>query len=100
MEKILNKRKFRERGRYLVQWRGYTVEENTWEPRENLVNAQELVDRFEKEYREGTRRIKKKNLKEDHKGELPGRYIAKLLYGWDDRKFDREYWGRLERNWR
>jgi len=59
-----------------------------------------LVDRFEKEYREGTRRIKKKNLKEDHKGELPGRYIAKLLYGWDDRKFDREYWGRLERNWR
>ena len=76
------------------------MEENTWEPRENLENAQELVDRFEKEYREGTRRIKKKNLKEDHKGELPGRYIAKLLYGWDDRKFDREYWGRLERNWR
>ena len=23
--------------------------------------------------------------------ELPGRYIAKLLYGWDDKKFDEEY---------
>jgi len=39
-------------------------------------------------------------LKENHKGELPERYIAKLLYRWDNRKFDREYWGRLERNWR
>jgi len=81
IEKILNKRKFRGKNRYLVQWRGYTVEENTWEPRENLGNAQELVDRFEKEYREEARRIKKKNLEEDHKGELPGRYTAKLLYG-------------------
>jgi len=56
------------------------VEEDTWELRENLRNVQELVDRFEKEYGEGARRIKKRNLKEDHKGELPGRYTAKLLY--------------------
>jgi len=33
-------------------------------------------------------------------GELPGRYIAKMLYEWDDRRFDQEYWGQLERNWR
>ena len=56
------------------------VEEDTWELRENLRNVQELVDRFEKEYGEGATRIKKRNLKEDHKGELPGRYTAKLLY--------------------
>ena len=61
---------------------------------------QELVNRFEEEYREGARRIKKRNLKEDCEGELPGRYIAKLLYRWDNKKFDREYWRRLERNWR
>ena len=29
VEKILNKRKFREKDRYLVQWKGYTVEEDT-----------------------------------------------------------------------
>jgi len=56
------------------------VEENTWKPRENLENVQELVDRFEEEYREEVRRIRKRNLKEDHKRELPGRYTAKLLY--------------------
>ena len=39
-------------------------------------------------------------MKEDCKEELPEKYTAKLLYRWDDRKFDKEYWGRLERNWR
>jgi len=80
VKKISNKRKFRGRDRYLVQWRGYMVKEDTWEPRENLGNIQELVDRFEEKYREGVRRIKKRNLEEDHKEELPGRYTAKLLY--------------------
>ena len=33
------------------------------------------------------------------RGELPGRYMAKLLYGWDNKKFDEEYLRKLERNW-
>ena len=33
------------------------------------------------------------------RGELLGRYIAKLLYGWDDNKFDEEYLKKLEKNW-
>ena len=31
--------------------------------------------------------------------ELLGRYTAKLLYRWDDKKFDEEYLKKLERNW-
>jgi len=31
--------------------------------------------------------------------ELLGRYMTKLLYGWDDKKFEEEYLKRLERNW-
>ena len=31
--------------------------------------------------------------------ELLGKYIAKLLYGWDDKKFEVEYLRKLERNW-
>jgi len=38
-------------------------------------------------------------VEEFKKGELPGRYTAKLLYGWDDKKFDEEYLKKLERNW-
>jgi len=32
--------------------------------------------------------------------ELLGRFTAKTLYGWSDKQYDQEYWGRMERNWR
>ena len=32
--------------------------------------------------------------------ELPGKFTAKVLYGWDDQKFEEEYLNKLERNWR
>ena len=31
------------------------------------------------------------------RGELPGQFTAKKLFGWSDKQYDREYWGRLER---
>jgi len=52
VEKILNKRVVRGKEKFLVQWKGYTAEEDTWENRENLGNAKELVEEFEREYRE------------------------------------------------
>jgi len=100
VEKILNKKKFRGKNQYLVQWKGYTVEEDTWEPRENLGNAEDLVREFKEEYDEIGRVRKRKNNKEDRKGKLPGSYTAKMLYRWDNRRFDKEYWGQLEKNWK
>jgi len=32
--------------------------------------------------------------------ELLGKYTVKLLYGWDDRKFEEEYLDKLEKNWK
>jgi len=34
------------------------------------------------------------------RGELPGRFTARKLFGWSDKRYDQEYWGRLKRNWR
>jgi len=67
------------------------VEEDTWEPRENLGNAEDLVKEFKEEYGKIGRVKKRRNRKEDGKGELLGRYMAKMLYGWDDKRFDKEY---------
>jgi len=50
VEKILNKRKVQGKDRFLVQWKGYIAETNTWEERENLENTKELVKEFEREY--------------------------------------------------
>ena len=33
------------------------------------------------------------------KSKLLVKYIARLLFGWDDRKFENEYLEKLERNW-
>ncbi len=32
--------------------------------------------------------------------ELLGKYMMKLLYGWDDQKFEEEYLNKLEKNWK
>ena len=75
----------------MVKWKEYTVEEDTWEPRENLENARDLVERFEEEYGEKSRQARKEDHKEFHRGELPGRYMAKILYEWDDKRFNQKY---------
>jgi len=33
------------------------------------------------------------------KEELLKKYIVKILYGWNNRKFEKEYLRNLERNW-
>jgi len=37
--------------------------------------------------------------KDFRRGELLGKYTAKMLYGWDNGKFKNEYLKKLERNW-
>jgi len=51
VERILNKRKVRGKDKYLVHWKGFTAESDTWEGRENLENAKEAIEEFKKEYR-------------------------------------------------
>jgi len=44
VERILNKRKVRGAEKYLVRWKGFIAENDTWEKEEN---AKELVNEFE-----------------------------------------------------
>ena len=100
----MNKQQVREREKYLVWWKEYMVAEDTWENKENLKNVMEAVEEFEKEYsREKKKETRRQEIKEDRRTfswELPGRYTAKMLYGWGDKKYKQEYWRRLKENWR
>jgi len=102
VEKILNKKKIRGVEKYLVQWKGFTAEGDTWERKENLKNAEELIEKFEKEggieVRQQERIEKKKETEEYRRMELPEKYMAKLLYRWNDKKFENEYLRKLEKN--
>jgi len=52
---------------------------------------EDLVKEFEEVYGKIERVKKRRNREENRKGELPGRYTAKMLYGWDNKRFDEEY---------
>lgn len=47
VEKILDKRQRYGKTQYLVRWKGYTIDESTWEPAEFLGNSQELIQEYE-----------------------------------------------------
>jgi hypothetical protein len=51
VEAILGKRERYNKPEYLVQWRGFGPEHNSWEPASNLVHAGTLVEQFEDTYR-------------------------------------------------
>ena len=50
VERILNKQRVRRKNKYLVCWKGFTAESDTWEGRKNLKNAKEVIEEFKKEY--------------------------------------------------
>jgi len=69
---------------------------------ENLENAKKAVEEFEKEYQQDIEDVQRQEKKEGmfRKGKLPGRFTARKLFRWSDKRYDKEYWARLERNWR
>ena len=48
VEEILDRQERRGKTKYLVKWKEYTAEENTWKGLENLKNAMEKIEEFEK----------------------------------------------------
>jgi len=103
VEKILNKRKIRGVEKYLVRWKEFTAEGDTWKRIENLKNAEEAIKEFEEKMSVEVRRQEKIDMVEERdfrREELPGKFTAKMLYGWDDRKFEEEYLNKLEKNWK
>ena len=46
VEEILDSRRRRDRTEFLIKWKDYPHEENTWEPKDNLKHAQKLFKQF------------------------------------------------------
>ena len=85
VEKILNKRKIRGKDKFLVRWKGFMAEGDTWESRKNLQNAGDLLKEFEEQYSRDSREVRQQEKVEDDKdywrGGFPGRYTARRLFG-------------------
>jgi len=69
---------------------------------ENLENVKKAVKEFKKEYQQDIKNIRRQEREEEtfRREELPGKFMARKLFGWSDKKYNKKYWARLERNWR
>ena len=68
-----------------------------------MKNAEEAIKEFEEKMSVEVRRQEKIDMAEERdfrRRELPGKFTAKMLYGWDDQKFEEEYLNKLEKNWK
>jgi len=59
------------------------VKLDTWEGKENLKNAKEVIEEFEKEYQQDQEDVARQEWEEEvfKRGKLPGRFMARKLFG-------------------
>ena len=76
------------------------MEHDTWKKEKNLENIRKTVEEFEGRMSAEVRKEKLDRRKERNfrRKELLGKYTAKILYVWDNGKFEEEYLRKLERN--
>ena len=67
-----------------------------------MRNVGKLVEEFEREYGEEVKEVRQQEQIKEEKEfdrELLGRYMAKLIHGWENRKYERERKKRWDKNW-
>ena len=75
------------------------MEHDTWKRKEDLGNARKALEEFEGRMNTEIRRQEILDMAEEkdfRRGRLPGKFTAKILYRWDDGKFEEEYLRKLE----
>ena len=77
------------------------AEHDIWEKKENLGNAEKVLEKFKGRMNAEVRRQEKIDMAEERdfrRGELLEKFTVKMLYEWDDGNFEKEYLRKLERN--
>jgi len=67
------------------------VEYDIWERKRDLGNAREVLEEFKGRMNTEVRRQEKLDMAEEkdfRRGKLPEKFIVKMLYRWDDGKFE------------
>lgn len=62
VERILDRRYFKGKMKYLIKWREFTVVQSTWEPIDNLVECDEMILNFERKLQKVQRKLDRKTL--------------------------------------
>ena len=79
----------------------HIAEHDTWERKKDLGNAKKVLEEFEERINAEIRKQEKLDRTEERdfrRGELLRKFTVRMLYGWNDGKFEKEYLKKLERN--
>ncbi|KNE88802.1 hypothetical protein PSTG_17762, partial [Puccinia striiformis f. sp. tritici PST-78] len=60
VEEILDGRKKGKKTEFLVSWKGFGPEEDSWEPEQNLQNCKELLEKFTRRFPQATTKHKRR----------------------------------------
>ena len=80
----------------------FTAKHNIQKKEKDLENTKEAVAEFKRKLSAEVRKQEKLDLaekKDFRRGELLEKYIAKRLYEQNDKKFEKDYLKKLEKNW-
>ena len=82
------------------KWKRFIAEYDIWEREEDLGNVKIVVE-FERRLNVEVRRQEKLDMAEERnfrREKLLGKYTVKMLYKWNDKKFEEKYLKKLERD--
>ena len=80
----------------------FTAKYNIWKREKDLENTKEVVTEFKRRPNIEVKQQEKLNMmkkRDFRRRELLEKYSIKILYKWDNKKFEEEYLKKLERNW-
>jgi len=75
---------------YLVHWKGYPIEEQTWEPVANITAAKDLVNNFHKEHPSAPRPIVRGSVRfTAYENFTEPTFAPHMLFNWSDGVYNR-----------
>ena len=76
VDQILSRRKIKNKYEYLIKWKGYSVNESTWEPGEALFTIRDLIKEYDlicdkkDEKKKKKRKTKDKDIKDEKSNKM------------------------------
>ncbi len=78
VEEILDKKIIDGHTKYLVKWKDWDLEDSTWEPRKNLKNVSEEIEKFERKQRMNM--LRRKAYRSDSESESDNQALGNIEY--------------------